>query len=83
MTATPRETRYISNIDYFGKPVYSYSLKQGIEDGFLAPYKVVKVHIDRDIEGYRPARTRQAGRRRQRNPGSDLQPEGLRSDARD
>ena len=54
MTATPRETRYISNIDYFGKPVYSYSLKQGIEDGFLAPYKVVKVHIDRDIEGYRP-----------------------------
>jgi type I restriction enzyme R subunit len=54
MTATPRETKYISNIDYFGKPVYSYSLKQGIEDGFLAPYKVVKVHIDRDIEGYRP-----------------------------
>jgi type I restriction enzyme R subunit len=54
MTATPRETRYISNIDYFGKPVYSYSLKQGIQDGFLAPYKVVKVHIDRDIEGYRP-----------------------------
>jgi type I restriction enzyme R subunit len=54
MTATPRETRYISNIDYFGRPVYSYSLKQGIEDGFLAPYKVVKVHIDRDIEGYRP-----------------------------
>jgi type I restriction enzyme R subunit len=54
MTATPRETKYVSNIDYFGKPVYSYSLKQGIEDGFLAPYKVVKVHIDRDIEGYRP-----------------------------
>ena len=54
MTATPRETKYISNIDYFGKPVYSYSLKQGIQDGFLAPYKVVKVHIDRDIEGYRP-----------------------------
>jgi type I restriction enzyme, R subunit len=54
MTATPRETRYISNIDYFGKPVYSYSLKQGIEDGFLAPYKVVKVHIDKDVEGYRP-----------------------------
>jgi type I restriction enzyme R subunit len=54
MTATPRETKYVSNIDYFGKPVYSYSLKQGIHDGFLAPYKVVKVHIDRDIEGYRP-----------------------------
>jgi type I restriction enzyme, R subunit len=54
MTATPKETKYISNIHYFGKPVYSYSLKQGIQDGFLAPYKVVKVHIDRDIEGYRP-----------------------------
>ena len=54
MTATPKETRYVSNIHYFGKPVYSYSLKQGIHDGFLAPYKVIKVHIDRDIEGYRP-----------------------------
>jgi type I restriction enzyme, R subunit len=54
MTATPRETKYVSNLDYFGKPVYSYSLKQGIRDGFLAPYKVVKVHIDVDVEGYRP-----------------------------
>ena len=54
LTATPKETRYASNIDYFGQPVYSYSLKQGIHDGFLAPYKVIKVHIDRDIEGYRP-----------------------------
>src|ERR1700687_1241852 len=54
MTATPKETKYVSNIHYFGKPVYTYSLKQGIHDGFLAPYKVVKVHIDRDIEGYRP-----------------------------
>jgi type I restriction enzyme R subunit len=54
MTATPKETKYISNIEYFGEPVYSYSLKQGIRDGFLAPYKVVKVHIDRDVEGYRP-----------------------------
>jgi type I restriction enzyme R subunit len=54
MTATPRETEYVSNIGYFGKPVYSYSLKQGIRDGFLAPYKVIKVHIDRDVEGYRP-----------------------------
>ena len=44
----------VSNIDYFGPPVYSYSLKQGIRDGFLAPYKVIKVHIDRDLEGYRP-----------------------------
>src|ERR1700687_1610968 len=54
LTATPKETRYVSNINYFGDPVYSYSLKQGIRDGFLAPYKVVKVHIDRDVEGYRP-----------------------------
>ena len=54
MTATPKETRYVSNIHYFGEPVYSYSLKQGIADGFLAPYKVIKVHIDRDVEGYRP-----------------------------
>jgi len=54
MTATPKETEYISNIGYFGPPVYYYSLKQGIRDGFLAPYKVVKVHIDRDVEGYRP-----------------------------
>jgi type I restriction enzyme R subunit len=54
MTATPKETKYVSNISYFGEPVYSYSLKQGIRDGFLAPYKVVKVHIDRDVEGYRP-----------------------------
>lgn len=54
MTATPKETKYVSNIEYFGSPVYSYSLKQGIRDGFLAPYKVIKVHIDRDVEGYRP-----------------------------
>ena len=54
MTATPKETKYVSNIAYFGDPVYTYSLKQGIRDGFLAPYKVVKVHIDRDVEGYRP-----------------------------
>ena len=54
LTATPKETTYVSNIDYFGPPVYSYSLRDGIRDGFLAPYKVVKVHIDRDVEGYRP-----------------------------
>ncbi|BAQ44671.1 EcoAI/FtnUII family type I restriction enzme subunit R [Methylobacterium aquaticum] len=54
LTATPKETKYVSNIDYFGEPVFTYSLKQGISDGFLAPYKVVKVHIDRDVEGYRP-----------------------------
>jgi type I restriction enzyme R subunit len=54
LTATPKETEYVSNIAYFGDPVFSYSLKEGIRDGFLAPYKVVKVHIDRDVEGYRP-----------------------------
>ena len=54
LTATPKETEYVSNIDYFGEPVYSYSLKQGIQDGFLAPYKVIKVHIDHDVQGYRP-----------------------------
>src|ERR1700730_1514156 len=54
MTATPKETKYVSNIHYFGDPVYSYSLRQGIRDGFLAPYKVIKVHIDRDVQGYRP-----------------------------
>src|SRR3984893_4174225 len=56
MTATPKETEYVSNIHYFGDPVYTYSLRQGIADGFLAPYKVVKVHIDVDVEGYRPER---------------------------
>ena len=54
LTATPKETQYVSNIAYFGDPVFTYSLKQGIGDGFLAPYKVIKVHIDRDVEGYRP-----------------------------
>jgi type I restriction enzyme, R subunit len=45
MTATPRETKYVSNIGYFGEPVYSYSLKQGIDDGFLAPFKVIRVDL--------------------------------------
>jgi type I restriction enzyme R subunit len=54
MTATPRETKYISNIDYFGEPVFVYSLRQGIEDGFLAPYKVIRVDIDKDLTGWRP-----------------------------
>lgn len=54
LTATPKETEYVSNNDYFGEPVFTYSLRQGISDGFLAPYKVIKVHIDRDVEGYRP-----------------------------
>lgn len=54
MTATPKETEYVSNINYFGAPIYSYSLREGIDDGFLAPYKVIKCHIDRDVQGYRP-----------------------------
>lgn len=54
LTATPKETADISTQMYFGDPVYTYSLKQGIEDGFLAPYKVIRVTLDRDAEGYRP-----------------------------
>ena len=54
LTATPKETKYISNIHYFGEPVYTYSLKQGIEDGYLAPYKVVRIDIDKDLGGWRP-----------------------------
>lgn len=54
LTATPKETRDVSNINYFGEPVYTYSLRQGIEDGFLAPYKVVRVDLDKDLTGWRP-----------------------------
>lgn len=54
LTATPKETSDVSTNTYFGEPVYTYSLKQGIEDGFLAPYKVVRVDLDRDLEGWRP-----------------------------
>lgn len=54
MTATPRETKEISNSDYFGKPIYTYSLRKGIDDGFLAPYKVVRIDLDKDLEGWRP-----------------------------
>lgn len=54
LTATPKETKYASNITYFGEPVYTYSLKQGIQDGFLAPYKVVRVDIDKDLQGWTP-----------------------------
>jgi len=56
LTATPKETRDVSSIHYFGDPVYSYTLKQGIEDGFLAPYKVVRIDIDKDVQGWRPSR---------------------------
>lgn len=54
LTATPKETKSVSNIEYFGEPLFTYSLKQGIEDGFLAPYKVIRIGIDRDLEGWRP-----------------------------
>ncbi len=54
LTATPKETEYVSNITYFGDAVYTYTLKQGIEDGFLAPYKVIRIDIDRDVEGWTP-----------------------------
>ena len=56
MTATPKETKEVSNITYFGEPVYTYSLKQGIDDGFLAPYKVIRIGLDKDLEGWRPYR---------------------------
>lgn len=59
LTATPKETKEVSNVNYFGEPVYTYSLKQGIEDGFLAPYKVIRVSLDKDIEGYRPTKGKQ------------------------
>jgi type I restriction enzyme R subunit len=56
LTATPKETKQVSNIDYFGEPLYTYSLRQGINDGFLAPYKVVRIDIDKDLTGWRPDR---------------------------
>lgn len=55
LTATPKETADVSNIGYFGTPIYTYSLKQGIEDGFLAPYKVIRVGLNVDLEGWRPS----------------------------
>lgn len=54
LTATPKETKDTSNITYFGDPVYTYTLKQGIQDGFLAPYKVVRIDLDKDLQGWRP-----------------------------
>ncbi|MEI6332995.1 MAG: DEAD/DEAH box helicase family protein [Methylococcaceae bacterium] len=56
LTATPKETKDVSSIFYFGESVYTYSLKQGIEDGFLAPYKVVRIDIDKDLQGWRPSK---------------------------
>ena len=54
LTATPKETKYVSSSTYFGEPVYTYSLRTGIEDGFLAPYKVVRIDIDKDVQGWTP-----------------------------
>ncbi len=54
LTATPKETKEVSNIEYFGEPIYTYSLKEGIDDGFLAPYKVIRVGLNIDLEGYEP-----------------------------
>ncbi|MCP4896363.1 MAG: DEAD/DEAH box helicase family protein [bacterium] len=54
LTATPKETKDVSNIEYFGEPQYTYSLRQGISDGFLAPYKVVRIGLDKDLDGWRP-----------------------------
>ena len=54
LTATPKETKEVSNIDYFGDPVYTYTLKQGINDGYLAPYRVIRVFFDKDVEGFIP-----------------------------
>lgn len=54
LTATPKETKDVSNTHYFGEPIYTYSLKQGIEDGFLAPYRVIRIDLDKDLAGWRP-----------------------------
>lgn len=54
MTATPKETKDVSNREYFGCPIYTYSLGQGIDDGFLAPYKVIRIGLDKDLDGWRP-----------------------------
>ncbi|MEW5800062.1 MAG: EcoAI/FtnUII family type I restriction enzme subunit R [Bacteroidota bacterium] len=54
LTATPKETNTTSNIEYFGEPIYTYSLRQGIDDGFLAPYKVLRVGLNIDLDGWRP-----------------------------
>ena len=56
LTATPKETKEVSTLTYFGEPVYTYSLKQGIADGFLAPYKVIRIDLDKDLTGWRPTK---------------------------
>jgi type I restriction enzyme R subunit len=56
LTATPKETKDVSSSHYFGEPIYSYTLKQGIDDGFLAPYKVIRIDLDKDLQGWRPSK---------------------------
>lgn len=56
LTATPKETTEVSNTHYFGEPIYTYTLKQGIDDGYLAPYKVIRIDLDRDLQGWRPSK---------------------------
>ncbi len=56
LTATPKETADVSNAEYFGDPIYTYSLRQGIDDGFLAPYRVVRINLDIDVNGWRPTK---------------------------
>ncbi len=58
LTATPKETKEVSNIEYFQEPIFTYSLRQGIEDGFLAPYKVIRVGLNIDLEGWRPEKNK-------------------------
>ena len=77
LTATPKETKYVSNVHYFGEPVYVYSLRQGIEDGFLAPYRVYRIDIDKDLQGWRPTRG-MVDKYGNLDRGPDLQPEGFR-----
>lgn len=76
LTATPTETKEVSSSEYFGEPLYTYSLKQGIDDGFLAPYKVVKITLDVDAE-WLAAAGRFQGQRRQACRRPHLQPHGL------
>lgn len=74
LTATPKETKYVSNIHYFGEPIYVYSLRQGIEDGFLAPYKVVRIDLDKDLMGLA------SGKREARQAGGKDRGQGLRTE---
>jgi len=60
LTATPKETETVSSTEYFGDPIYTYSLKEGIQDGFLAPYKVLRVGLNVDLEGWRPEKGKKA-----------------------